>query len=280
MSEDMQQDSIDCAAQAMEKFNIEKDIAACECATRSSSSQQRAACGEPRRLERGRLLRRHQCGHERLGATVARTVATAHLRAGRARLQIHHAVALDEPCLFSALFGLAPSPPRLQRRRASAAAPGGLRAARSLRAAAAHALRVRARRSLTLSSRDSPLQTSRRSSTKSTDPRGESLGASATLPARDAPPHVRAILSAPPARGRHCVVGRNFGSYVTHETKNFVYFVSSRARYLEASPHTRDCGLTPNRAAVSFLPFSSSHCSTWASAYMRTRLRVRLAPPR
>ena len=22
----------------------------------------------------------------------------------------------------------------------------------------------------------------------------------------------------------HCVVGRNFGSYVTHETKNFVYF--------------------------------------------------------
>eukprot|EP00818_Percolomonas_sp_WS_P002822 CAMPEP_0117438240 /NCGR_PEP_ID=MMETSP0759-20121206/1951_1 /TAXON_ID=63605 /ORGANISM="Percolomonas cosmopolitus, Strain WS" /LENGTH=89 /DNA_ID=CAMNT_0005229925 /DNA_START=128 /DNA_END=397 /DNA_ORIENTATION=- len=22
----------------------------------------------------------------------------------------------------------------------------------------------------------------------------------------------------------HCVVGRNFGSYVTHETKNFLYF--------------------------------------------------------
>jgi hypothetical protein len=29
MSEDMQQDAIDCASQAMEKFNIEKDIAAC-----------------------------------------------------------------------------------------------------------------------------------------------------------------------------------------------------------------------------------------------------------
>eukprot|EP00802_Teleaulax_amphioxeia_P022533 Tamp_22993.p2 GENE.Tamp_22993~~Tamp_22993.p2 ORF type:complete len:140 (+),score=27.80 Tamp_22993:198-617(+) len=28
MSEDMQQDAIDCAAQAMEKYNIEKDIAA------------------------------------------------------------------------------------------------------------------------------------------------------------------------------------------------------------------------------------------------------------
>ena len=23
---------------------------------------------------------------------------------------------------------------------------------------------------------------------------------------------------------RHCIVGRNFGSYVTHETKNFIYF--------------------------------------------------------
>jgi hypothetical protein len=29
MSEDMQQDCVDCASQAMEKFNIEKDIAAC-----------------------------------------------------------------------------------------------------------------------------------------------------------------------------------------------------------------------------------------------------------
>lgn len=22
----------------------------------------------------------------------------------------------------------------------------------------------------------------------------------------------------------HCIVGRNFGSYVTHETKHFIYF--------------------------------------------------------
>jgi len=28
MSEDMQQDAIDCASQALEKYNIEKDIAA------------------------------------------------------------------------------------------------------------------------------------------------------------------------------------------------------------------------------------------------------------
>jgi hypothetical protein len=30
MSEDMQQDAVDCASQAMEKFNLEKDIAACK----------------------------------------------------------------------------------------------------------------------------------------------------------------------------------------------------------------------------------------------------------
>lgn len=28
----------------------------------------------------------------------------------------------------------------------------------------------------------------------------------------------------------HCVVGRNFGSYVTHETKNFVYFYLGQVR--------------------------------------------------
>ncbi|RZF38412.1 hypothetical protein LSTR_LSTR014281 [Laodelphax striatellus] len=28
MSEDMQQDAVDCAVQGMEKFNVEKDIAA------------------------------------------------------------------------------------------------------------------------------------------------------------------------------------------------------------------------------------------------------------
>ena len=33
MSEDMQQDAIDCASQAMEKFNIERDLASCECSS-------------------------------------------------------------------------------------------------------------------------------------------------------------------------------------------------------------------------------------------------------
>lgn len=27
----------------------------------------------------------------------------------------------------------------------------------------------------------------------------------------------------------HCVVGRNFGSYVTHETKHFIYFYLGQA---------------------------------------------------
>ena len=43
MSEDMQQDSIDCAAQAMEKFNIEKDIAACECCVAQQGRSSAAA---------------------------------------------------------------------------------------------------------------------------------------------------------------------------------------------------------------------------------------------
>ncbi|XP_051759640.1 dynein light chain 1, cytoplasmic-like isoform X2 [Ctenopharyngodon idella] len=33
----------------------------------------------------------------------------------------------------------------------------------------------------------------------------------------------------------HCVVGRNFGSYVTHEAKNFIYF------YLEYLPNCQIC---------------------------------------
>ncbi|KAH8943479.1 hypothetical protein BDL97_13G053500 [Sphagnum fallax] len=28
----------------------------------------------------------------------------------------------------------------------------------------------------------------------------------------------------------HCIVGRNFGSYVTHETKHFVYFYLGQAK--------------------------------------------------
>lgn len=27
----------------------------------------------------------------------------------------------------------------------------------------------------------------------------------------------------------HCIVGRNFGSYVTHETKHFIYFYLGQA---------------------------------------------------
>lgn len=28
----------------------------------------------------------------------------------------------------------------------------------------------------------------------------------------------------------HCIVGRNFGSYVTHETKHFIYFYLGQVR--------------------------------------------------
>ncbi|VDN96161.1 unnamed protein product [Rodentolepis nana] len=30
----------------------------------------------------------------------------------------------------------------------------------------------------------------------------------------------------------HCVVGRNFGSYVTHETKHFIYFYAGQVAIL------------------------------------------------
>ncbi|KAL5110135.1 Dynein light chain 2 cytoplasmic [Taenia crassiceps] len=30
----------------------------------------------------------------------------------------------------------------------------------------------------------------------------------------------------------HCVVGRNFGSYVTHESKNFIYFYMGQVAIL------------------------------------------------
>jgi dynein light chain LC8-type len=29
----------------------------------------------------------------------------------------------------------------------------------------------------------------------------------------------------------HCIVGRNFGSYVTHETKHFIYFILVKLQY-------------------------------------------------
>jgi len=40
---------------------------------------------------------------------------------------------------------------------------------------------------------------------------------------------LRLSLTLPPFPHRynptwHCIVGRNFGSYVTHETKHFIYF--------------------------------------------------------
>ncbi len=30
----------------------------------------------------------------------------------------------------------------------------------------------------------------------------------------------------------HCIVGRNFGSYVTHETKHFIYFYLGQVAFL------------------------------------------------
>ncbi|KAH8059201.1 hypothetical protein JL722_5756 [Aureococcus anophagefferens] len=37
----------------------------------------------------------------------------------------------------------------------------------------------------------------------------------------------------------HCIVGRNFGSYVTHETKHFIYFYLGQVAILLSSPARR-----------------------------------------
>merc|ERR1712062_81389 len=35
----------------------------------------------------------------------------------------------------------------------------------------------------------------------------------------------------------HCIVGRNFGSYVTHETRHFIYFYLGQVAILLFQPH-------------------------------------------
>lgn len=37
----------------------------------------------------------------------------------------------------------------------------------------------------------------------------------------------------------HCIVGRNFGSYVTHETKHFIYFYLGQASPKKGYGHDR-----------------------------------------
>eukprot|EP00306_Pavlova_sp_CCMP459_P004134 CAMPEP_0185156576 /NCGR_PEP_ID=MMETSP1139-20130426/1202_1 /TAXON_ID=298111 /ORGANISM="Pavlova sp., Strain CCMP459" /LENGTH=196 /DNA_ID=CAMNT_0027721581 /DNA_START=15 /DNA_END=607 /DNA_ORIENTATION=- len=42
----------------------------------------------------------------------------------------------------------------------------------------------------------------------------------------------------------HCIVGRNFGSYVTHETKHFIYFYLGQVAILLFKSAERPAGLT------------------------------------
>ena len=50
----------------------------------------------------------------------------------------------------------------------------------------------------------------------------------------------------------HCVVGRNFGSYVTHETKHFIYFYMGQVAVLLFKS-----GWTLISIPLTFNPFSS-----------------------
>jgi hypothetical protein len=61
---------------------------------------------------------------------------------------------------------------------------------------------------------------SRKNSTKSTTPRGKegnTIDLWSTM-------HIFLNIPFNSLSVRHVIVGRNFGSYVTHETKHFIYF--------------------------------------------------------
>mmetsp|Transcript_9452 Transcript_9452/g.19774 ORF Transcript_9452/g.19774 Transcript_9452/m.19774 type:complete len:99 (+) Transcript_9452:485-781(+) len=66
------------------------------------------------------------------------------------------------------------------------------------------------------------LPTSRRNLTRSTTLLGESIGF--VLLAKLDDYDLFHTSRSNPSIGRHVIVGRNFGSYVTHETKHFIYF--------------------------------------------------------
>ncbi|BHF64184.1 hypothetical protein SprV_0200718300 [Sparganum proliferum] len=53
----------------------------------------------------------------------------------------------------------------------------------------------------------------------------------------------------------HCIVGRNFGSYVTHESKHFIYFYMGQVAILlfksaERKPNRRTVTMSTNKAVV------------------------------
>lgn len=52
----------------------------------------------------------------------------------------------------------------------------------------------------------------------------------------------------------HCIVGRNFGSYVTHETKHFIYFYLGQVAILLFKS-----GWNPNMPSQNYLKFSPQY---------------------
>ena len=78
----------------------------------------------------------------------------------------------------------------------------------------------------------------------------------------------------------HCIVGRNFGSYVTHETKHFIYFYLGQVSYAtEAGGGARHAA---DRAADQRLGWQGAqHGTAWRgpnSAGCRRRTLERMCP--
>nr|KAJ3414210.1 Dynein light chain 1, cytoplasmic [Polyrhizophydium stewartii] len=90
----------------------------------------------------------------------------------------------------------------------------------------------------------------------------------------------------------HCIVGRNFGSYVTHETKHFIYFYLGQIAILLfkvrstpaacADGPAADCrrprSLTPPASPISALPIVRAVGLSCAPAWTPLRRTPRLSP--
>ena len=68
----------------------------------------------------------------------------------------------------------------------------------------------------------------------------------------------------------HCIVGRNFGSYVTHETKHFIYFYLGQVR-TQSTPLT----LPRSKPSISSMIFCA-HCPSPLIAGRGAPFQVRL----
>ena len=191
MSEDMQQDAVDCASQALEKYNIEK-------ARKISPNPSRELFSRTRRAPRG--SHPPPPPHSR--------VAPHHRQRLRIRAPTVH---LSPPPTMrrpsAHPYALEPHTPPAPRPSHSGGRTTGPRSALLPRARGGR--------------RNACPRLSPHASGRVNDPHliRRSLGR-----AQDIAAFIKKEFDKKYNPTWHCIVGRNFGSYVTHETKHFIYF--------------------------------------------------------